>query len=85
MANVYTCIFWSWYYSIPFPLHQEAKSAAATTVALAIEYLASKMELLSDPFQLAITAYALDQTGHPLKDQAFQRLKTMKRQGLTSA
>lgn len=57
---------------------QEAKTARDSAKTLASEYLAGKYTRLTDPFQMAITAYALNLANHREKDNAFSKLKTMR-------
>ncbi|ELT94762.1 hypothetical protein CAPTEDRAFT_205314 [Capitella teleta] len=45
------------------------------------DYLAEKYLSINDPFQLAITAYALEVAKHRQKDNAYMRLRTFRRSG----
>ena len=56
--------------------------AADAAKTLASEWLSSKMREITDPFQMAITAYALQVTNHRDKDNAFARLTSMRRAGM---
>ena len=60
---------------------QQAKTVADAARWKAVDFLGSKYSALTDPFQTAITAYALHVAGHREKENAFRRLETMKRQG----
>ena len=59
--------------------HQETKAHAEVAKQRGSEYLASKYMLISDPLQLAMTAYALDVANHREKDNAYYRLRTFNR------
>ena len=41
--------------------------------------MATKVDKITDPLQMAMVAYALHVSGHNSKQSAFERLKTMKR------
>lgn len=58
---------------------QDVKATAQHAVLQASEYLASKVSLITDPWQMAVVAYALHVAGHKGKDTAYEKLKTMKR------
>ena len=47
----------------------------------AAQYLALKIYDITDPYQMAITTFALQRVGHRSKDDAYARLKTMRRTG----
>ena len=66
---------------IVYHFPQEAQTQSKGAMELAGEYLASKMYDLTDPYQLALTAYALQRAGHRTKDEAFSRLLGMRREG----
>ena len=60
---------------------QNAKTGSDNAKGLAAQYLASKIPFITDPFQMAITTYALQKAGHRDKDNAYIRLKSMARKG----
>ena len=49
------------------------------------DYLAQKYLYIADPFQLAITAYALEVARHRQKDNAYVRLRSFNRTGTQHA
>jgi hypothetical protein len=55
----------------------QAKQAADSARVRAADYLGSKVLQITDPFQMAITAYALQAAFHRDRDTAFNRLATM--------
>ena len=61
---------------------QDAKSMAITARQRGADYLASKYPLIADPYQLAITAYAMEVARHGDKDNAYIRLRTFNRSGV---
>lgn len=65
-------IFFSW---------QDAKAKANSALKDGVEYLASKYTEITDPLQLAMTAYALEEARHREKDNAYLRLRTFNRTG----
>ncbi len=60
---------------------QEASTDAVTSKNLAADYLSSKIDDITDPFQMAITAYALQSASHKSRDDAFNKLRYMNRSG----
>ena len=60
---------------------QTAKNRVDTAVLEAADYLSSKVILLTDPLQLAMTAYALHVANHRARDDAYLGLKRMARSG----
>jgi hypothetical protein len=54
-----------------------AKQAADSARKRAADYLGSKVLQITDPFQMAITAYALQAAFHKDRDTAFNRLRPM--------
>ena len=56
---------------------QEAKQAADAAADRAANYLASKIMLVTDPFQMAILTYALQVSHHKHSDTAYKRLQSM--------
>lgn len=67
--------------SLATRLTGEAVAAVNRVNVQAAEYLSTKMPFLADPYQLAITAYALHRANHRTKDEAYNRLKSKKRAG----
>ena len=65
-------------------LFQEAKTRSDGAKTQASKYLAERMREITDPFQMSITAYALQRANHRDKDNAFARLRDMKRAGKIS-
>ena len=47
----------------------------------AADYLGNLVPEITDPLQMAMTAYALNELKHKTKDDAYARLKSMKREG----
>ena len=60
---------------------QEASSAVASVNQQAAQYLATKVPHITDPYQMAIVAYALQAANHRSRDDAYNRLKAMRRSG----
>jgi len=58
---------------------QSAKHSSSSAVLRASEYLASKLDQITDPFQMAITAYALQASRHSHRTTAYTLLKEMQR------
>lgn len=49
----------------------------------ACNYMAGKLASITDPFQMAIVAYALQVSNHEARSVAYELLKAMKREGLS--
>jgi hypothetical protein len=62
-------------------LFQEAKILSNIARDNGAEYLSSKLPFITDPFQLAITAYALQLAKHKDRDEAFINLQRIHRRG----
>ncbi|KAK2166587.1 hypothetical protein LSH36_37g00032 [Paralvinella palmiformis] len=62
-------------------LTSDAKSRAVRGAISGAEYLSSKLRSITDSFQMALVAYALDKAGHVSKDEAFSLLQSMARRG----
>ncbi len=62
-------------------LFQDSKTKSENAKGLAAEYLASKLHLVTDPYQMAILTYALQRAGHRDRDVAFIKLRQMARRG----
>ena len=60
---------------------KDSKTKSENAKGLAVQYLASKIPFITDPFQMAITTYALQKAGHKDKDNAYTRLQDMARRG----
>ena len=58
---------------------KSAKHSSFSAVFRASEYLASKLDQITDPFQMAITAYALQASRHSHRTTAYTLLKEMQR------
>lgn len=56
---------------------QDAKQQADAARVRAANYLGSKVMQITDPFQMAITTYALQVANHKDRDTAFNRLQPM--------
>nr|UCK81481.1 macroglobulin-complement related protein-like 3 [Arenicola marina] len=57
----------------------EAKTLADQATEQAAAYLSTKIAAITDPFQMAITAYALQAAAHKTRDEAFNKLRNMNR------
>ena len=55
--------------------------AAARAVVLGAEYVAGKFFYLVDVLDVSTAAMALERAQHPLKDDAYYKLKSMARHG----
>jgi hypothetical protein len=58
---------------------QNTKANAEYAILRATEYMAQKIDRITDPLQMAMMAYALHVAGHNSRQSAYERLKTMKR------
>jgi len=56
---------------------QDAKQKADAAVDRAAQYLADKIMNVTDPFQMAILAYALQVSHHKDRDTAYSQLRPM--------
>ncbi len=61
---------------------QQAKTRAATAVTVALEYLASHLDNMAEHLDVAVSTYALHLAGHPYKDEAFAKLRSMRKDGV---
>lgn len=59
---------------------QDAKTQADAAKNFAADYLASKLSLLTDPFQIAITGWALHVAQHNEKNNAYALLKSIQKE-----
>ena len=60
---------------------QDAKIESDIARDKAAQYLSSKVPYITDPFQMAITAYALQLAKHKDRDEAYIKLQSMRRRG----
>jgi len=63
---------------------QDAKQRADAAASRAANYLASKIMYVTDPFQIAILAFALQAAHHKERDTAYNRLRLMGSEHQTS-
>ena len=71
-----------WYLVSAF-LSQDAKEAVAAALLKAGDYLNAKWEMVNDPVQMCMIAYAFNLMGHYAKDATFLRAHDMRREGKT--
>ena len=67
-----------------FLFSQETRVKAETAKSLAVEYLVRNFRQLDDPFEICITTYALHVVNHRMRMEAFNRLRSIKREGKKS-
>ena len=61
---------------------QDAKEAVAAALLKAGDYLNAKWEMVNDPVQMCMIAYAFNLMGHYAKDASFLRAHSMRREGI---
>lgn len=61
---------------------QTAKQEANRAKIKAANYLSAQLKHISDPFQMAITAYALQVAGHKDSDTAYKLMNELQTKGL---
>ena len=61
---------------------QDAKEAVASALLKAGDYLNAKWEMVNDPVQMCMIAYAFNLMGHYAKDASFLRAHSMRREGI---
>ncbi|XP_043206412.1 CD109 antigen-like [Amphibalanus amphitrite] len=67
-------------HTIQEKLHGDAKAVVANAKALATQYLERSLHVLADPYELAITAYALTLVNSVDRELAFSRLVAARRE-----
>lgn len=61
-------------------LHGHLKVAASNAKLLSVRLLENKIKSISDPYEVAIAAYALSVTNSPAKEAAFNRMHQLRRE-----